>query len=473
MMPRRYRWKRLRDHALVAGRLHAGDPDAAPLRRVGWRLAALTVGLLCALLLVLGLTIYLRTQNVLLGSLEHTIQGHATGFIETAKAPGPGPRPGGDGGSGGPGGPGGPGGSHPPARPPEGFGRRDFGDGVFTTVADGSLHVLYSAPSGAALPDPAAARAALAGSLSSPWSTQPVDGRGPYLIYTVRGPVRQNNAIVTGVVQARISERQYLDSLHNLLIILLAVSGAGLLASALISAVLAGRALQPIRAALRRQRDFVADAAHELRTPLAIMRGASELGLAAGPGDEQGAALEQVLAQNAHLTRLVEDLSTLARADSGAVNLDHAPVDLSRLVAETIEGVGVLAEDRGVRLAVEAPEATRVVGDAGRLRQVLLILLDNALKYTPDDGFITVRVAREGGQARLQVRDSGPGIAPEDLPRLFERFYRADKARTGEGSGLGLAIGRWIAEAHGGHIAAANVPGRGALFTVTLPLASP
>jgi len=276
-------------------------------------------------------------------------------------------------------------------------------------------------------------------------------------------------------VQSRISERQYLGSLHNLLIILLAVSGAGLLASALISAVLAGRALRPIRTALRRQRDFVADAAHELRTPLAIMRSASELGLSSGTTDEQEAALEQVLAQNAHLTRLVENLSTLARADSGAVSLERAPVDLSRLVAETVEGVAVLAEDRGVRLAVEAPDAVRVVGDAVRLRQVLLILLDNALKFTPDGGTIAVRVAREGGQARLRVRDSGPGVAPEDLLHLFERFYRADKARTGGGgTGLGLAIGRWIAEAHGGHIAVANVPApeRGALFTVTLPLAA-
>ena len=104
---------------------------------------------------------------------------------------------------------------------------------------------------------------------------------------------------------------------------------------------------------------------------------------------------------------------------------------------------------------------------------MLLILLDNALKYTPDGGAIAVCVARQGGQARLQVRDSGPGIAPEDLPRLFERFYRADKARSSASTGLGLAIGRWIAEAHGGRIAAANAPEGGALFTVTLPLAAP
>jgi len=471
---RRHRWTRPWESGLVVGRAHAGDPDAATTRRVGWRLAALTVGLLCALLLVLGLTIYLSTQNVLLDSLKHTIQGHATASIVTA--PSPGPEPGGDGGRGVPGG------FQPPAHPPDGLGRKDFGDGVFTTVADSHLTVLdnnppiyNNPPITATLPDPGTARAALAGRLSSPWSTQRVDTQGPYLIYTVRGLVRHNGAVVTGVVQARISERQYLDSLQNLLLILLAVSGAGLFASALISAVLAGRALQPIRVALRRQRDFVADAAHELRTPLAIMRSASELGLSAGSADEQGAALEQVLAQNAHLTRLVEDLSTLARADSGAVSLERAPVDLSRLVSETVEGVGALAEDRGVHLAVEAPETVRVVGDAIRLRQVLLILLDNALKHTPEGGAVAVSVEHEGTRARLRVRDSGLGIAPEDLPHLFDRFYRADRARSGEGSGLGLAIGRWIAEAHGGHIAAANAPApeRGALFTVTLPLASP
>ncbi len=132
----------------------------------------------------------------------------------------------------------------------------------------------------------------------------------------------------------------------------------------------------------------------------------------------------------------------------------------------------MLAEERGVRLAVEAGGVTRVVGDAVRLRQALLILLDNALKYTPDGGAITVSVTRQGGQVRLRVQDSGPGLAPEDLPHLFERFYRADKARGSAGSGLGLSIVRWIAEAHGGRITAANAPERGALFTITLPLAS-
>jgi signal transduction histidine kinase len=463
--------RRREGQRLFAGRTRANDPDAAALRRVGWRLAALTVGLLCALLLVLGLSIYITTQNVLLQSLQNTVAGHAAVALAAAPA-GPGPGPGHNGSPYGD--PDHPNNAPPPSRPPGNFGRQDVGDGVFTTVATANLNVIYTnSPITNTLPDPAAARAALAGRLPSPYSTRQVNASGPYLIYTVRGPVGgQGGPVTIGVVQTRISERQYLDSLHTLLIILLAVSAAGLFASALISAVLAGRALQPIRSALRRQRDFVADAAHELRTPLAIMRGASELGLSAGIGPEQEAALAQALAQNAHLTRLVEDLSTLARADSGAVDLARAPVDLSRLVAETVAGVDVLAEERDVRLVVEAPGVTRVVGDAVRLRQALLILLDNALKYTPDHGAITVSVVRQGGQVRLRVQDSGPGIAPADLPHLFERFYRADKARGSAGSGLGLAIGRWIAEAHGGRITAANAPEHGALFTITLPLAA-
>jgi signal transduction histidine kinase len=435
------------------------DPDAAVARRVGWRLAALTVGLIAALLLVLGLAVYGTMQHVLLQSLQDTVQQRTTGFlalgIQSGRLPGP------------PGGPGRP----PPFRRPR---RSAIGDVRFT-IANQRLHVLPGADPDAPtrLPDPAAARLVLGGHAFTRWSTRQVDSTGPYLIYTLRVRlVQPDGSAAPGVLQAAISEQQYQRSLQALLAVLLGVSLLGLLAAAAISTLLARRALGPIQRALRRQRDFVADAAHELRTPLAIQRTAMELGLAADAGPEQQGTLEQVLRQNVHLTRLVDHLSLLARADSGALTLERAPIDLARLASETAGGVAILAEERGVRLGVEAPQETRVLGDAGRLRQVLLILLDNALKYTPDGGHITVRVARAGGQARLEVRDSGPGLAPADLPHLFERFYRADKARSSGGTGLGLAIGRWIAEAHGGRIAAANAPEGGALFTVTLPLAS-
>jgi two-component system, OmpR family, sensor histidine kinase CiaH len=431
------------------------DPDAAVARRVGWRLAALTVGLIAALLLVLGVAVYGTMQHVLLQSLQDTVWQRTTGFLQSGRLPGP------------PGGPGRP----PPFRRPR---RSAIGDVRFT-IANQRLHVLQGldpdAP--ATLPDPAAAHQALSGRAAAPWSTQRVDSTGPYLIYTLPVQLIQpDGSAAPGVLQASISEQQYQHSLQALLAVLLGVSLLGLLAAAAISGVLARRALGPIQLALRRQRDFVADAAHELRTPLAIQRTAMELGLAADTGTEQQGTIEQALRQTVHLTRLVDHLSLLARADSGAMTLERAPVDLARLASETAGGVAILAEERGVRLCVEAPQETRVLGDAGRLRQVLLILLDNALKYTPDGGGITVRVARAGGQAQLEVRDSGPGLAPADLPHLFERFYRADKARSSGGTGLGLAIGRWIAEAHGGHIMAANASEGGALFTVTFPLAS-
>ena len=252
---------------------------------------------------------------------------------------------------------------------------------------------------------------------------------------------------------------------------MLLVGACGLVAAAGITGLVVRRALLPIRAALRHQRDFVADAAHELRAPLTILRTAAELWLEPGTVEDQEDAVEQVLVQSNHLARLVDDLSLLARVDSGAVSVAHDRIDFGRLVAGVVDGVALLAEDRDVHVRL-AVEEVQVRGDASRLRQLLLILLDNALKHTPPHGSIDVQVARQGGHARLQVRDTGPGIDPRDLPHLFDRVYRADRARSGEGTGLGLAIGRWIAVAHGGSIRAANAPGGGALFTVVLPLAS-
>jgi signal transduction histidine kinase len=366
-----------------------------------------------------------------------------------------------------------------PAGPPFGNYHRD-GSGVCIAAAqissDGPSLLFQSDSCNAnaqALPDPAAAQQALQdavqGRLDSLWSTQQVDASGPYLIYT-RMPI-DGFGNVEAVEQYYISEQQYLNELHLLLQVLIGVSALGVAASAGISYLLTRRALQPVKVAMQRQRDFVADAAHELRTPLAIMRTAAELGLSDGEAMDQSVALEQTLAQNAHLTQLVDSLLLLARADSGTITLERQPVDFGRLVRETAAGIAVLAEERDVRLDVTAADL-RVLGDAGRLRQVLLILLDNALKHTPDGGTIAVRVERAGKCAQLSVQDSGSGIDPQDLPHIFDRFYRADRARATEGVGLGLSIGRWIVEAHGGRIAAANTPGSGALFTVTLPLAS-
>jgi signal transduction histidine kinase len=244
--------------------------------------------------------------------------------------------------------------------------------------------------------------------------------------------------------------------------------GVGPAVSGLISVLLAQRALIPIRTAMQRQRQFVADAAHELRTPLAIMRTTGEVGMNE-PATQQ-ATIEQMLAENAHLTRLVDDLSLLARADNAAIQIQSLPVNLAGLAMDTVTELQPLAEVQGLSLSAEADAPLLVSGDMMRLRQLMLILLDYAFKHAPEGGDVTVAVQRSSGRALIQVRDTGPGIAPADLPRIFDRFYRSDRARTGEGSGLGLAIGRWIVEAHGGSIGAANATNGGAVFTVTLPL---
>lgn len=426
-----------------------------PVRRAGRRLAILTVGLVCALVLVFGMIVYATTSYVLMQTLQTAVQDRANAVAPAIEHEPLGFR------------------SFPRDTLPRTL-RRFFdtsrGDSrrVPLVVVDQNLHVLASFnPPGASLADPTAARQVVRDHLSSLVSSRQVDSDGPYLVYTLR--VSRGDGAVR-VVQTSISQRGYLDSLRTLLQVLIGASALGLLASAAISGVVTRRALRPIQTALRRQRDFVADAAHELRTPLAIMRTAAELGIAGDATADPQVALEQVLAQNSHLTRLVDDLSLLARADSGAVGLECAPLDLALLVNETVGGIATLAEDRDIRLSVEAVESS-VVGDAGRLRQLLLILLDNALKHTPEGGAIVVGVHNADGHVYLQVRDSGSGIDPLDLPHLFDRFYRADRARSSEGTGLGLAIGRWIAEAHGGSLSAANAPDGGALFTLTMPAA--
>jgi len=425
------------------------DPDAASVRKVGWRLAALTVALVSVLLLASGLAVYFTTQQALYDSLKNTLQNRALNEPDCVRRF-----------------------ENNPAFvrinscPPEAAG--DVTYSIFVLQADSSVEVVGPfPPDSVQVTDNSAMQQTF-----STFGTEYTDVVSGGVTYLVQSQAYQSPMDGTEeVVQSAISEQQYQDSLASLARILLMISGLGILASAAISAVLARRALKPIQVSLRRQRDFVADAAHELRTPLTIMRTAAELGLAEETIAEQQRALEQTLDQNNHLTRLVESLSLLARADSGAIAIERVPVDLSRLVDDSVAAVEMLAEDRDIRLSGNVQSGIQVLGDEGRLRQLLLILLDNALKYTPAGGAVCATLDAHGGTARLLVRDTGPGIDPADLPRLFERFYRADKARSGPGTGLGLAIGRWIAEVHHGRIVAANAPDGGAAFTVTLPLA--
>jgi heavy metal sensor kinase len=220
---------------------------------------------------------------------------------------------------------------------------------------------------------------------------------------------------------------------------------------------------------------FTADASHELRTPLAVVRTTAEVALRGPqPDGEHRAALEQIVAEVERTSHLVENLLLIAKADSGDAQLHKTPIDLVQAVDEACSQASVLARVKGITFETHLPEkAIWVTGDSHALRRLFLILLDNAVKYTPAGGSFEVSLAEGDGFVVGSVRDTGIGIPSDDLCHIFDRFYRVDRARSRElgGSGLGLAIGRWITEAHGGTISVESTLARGSLFTVQLPCA--
>lgn len=224
--------------------------------------------------------------------------------------------------------------------------------------------------------------------------------------------------------------------------------------------------------AAQTRRQMTADIAHDLRTPLTVILGYTEA-LADGklPGDPDTYRIVHQQAQ--HLSRLVDDLRTLSLADTGQLSLQRAPISPAALLEEAAAAYSVQADSCGVALRVEAaPDLPAVTVDRDRMLQVLGNLLSNALRHTPRGGQVALLAAREGDVVALRVRDSGPGIAADDLPHVFDRFYRGDKARAADGAtGLGLAIVRSLVEAQGGRAKAESAPGQGATFTVSLPYA--
>lgn len=227
--------------------------------------------------------------------------------------------------------------------------------------------------------------------------------------------------------------------------------------------------------AFRRQRQFTADASHELRTPLTAIKGQTEVALQRDRGPEDyREVLQAVNSEADRMIRLVGSLLTLARADSGQVPIAQERIDLGQLVSDAADQMRPAAAAKNIALDVRTGPAMPFASDEDLLLQLVLNLLDNAIKYTPAGGSITAAWAMEGGAAIIRVTDTGPGISAENLPRIFDRFYRIDQSRNqaSGGSGLGLSISRWIAEAHGGTLTVESAPGRGSTFTARLPLTS-
>ena len=236
------------------------------------------------------------------------------------------------------------------------------------------------------------------------------------------------------------------------------------------SAVLVFHDLTEVQRAEHTRRDFVANVSHELRTPLASIKAVLET-LQAGAGADPAIARDFTARAEAEVDRivqLVEELLELSRVESG-VPLAMAPVALAEVIGRAVDRLRPQAEALGVELVVNAEPLPPVSGDATRLERVVLNLVDNALKFTPAGGRVEVRAGAAAAVAWVEVRDTGPGIDPRDLPRVFERFFKADYSRQAAGSGLGLALVKHTIEAHGGAVSAESSPGRGSTFRFTLP----
>jgi heavy metal sensor kinase len=230
-----------------------------------------------------------------------------------------------------------------------------------------------------------------------------------------------------------------------------------------------------LESAFERVTHFTADASHELRTPVAVIRTTAELARSKPRSPrEYEQALDRILTESERTSSLIEDLLLLARADAGADDIVWEPVDLEEAVRDACGEARVLAAARSTDLVVEPLAEAVVNGDGQALHRLLLVLLDNAIKYTPPGGSVRVSMTVEDSQATVTVRDTGIGIAAEDLPHIFERFYRSskDRSRRTGGAGLGLAIAQWIAGRHGGAIIVESVLGFGSTFVLRLPISS-
>jgi signal transduction histidine kinase len=220
------------------------------------------------------------------------------------------------------------------------------------------------------------------------------------------------------------------------------------------------------------QRRFLADVGHELRTPLTVIKGNVGLMRKIKEFDEE--SLETIEDEVDRLTRMVGDLLLLAQAESGKIPLAHEVVELDTLLLEVLNQMQVLARDR-IKLTIGDIDQVLVCGDRDRLKQVIVNLIGNSINYTPKDGEIIVGLGKVSERAQLTVTDNGPGISPEDMQHIFERFYRGEKSRTrqkdGKGFGLGLSIAYWIVRNHGGRIEVSSTLGKGTTFCVWLPLA--
>jgi two-component system, OmpR family, sensor histidine kinase CiaH len=432
-------WEALLRRAPRADR-RAGSPDATMLQRVRWRLVAWSAGTTIVVIVLLGAAVYAAAASSLAANSRSQLQTRATSLERclTGAARGP-----------------------DDCGPALAFSIGGPLAGTFGYVQRPDGRVIGPPQDG--LPDGGGLDAAVGGRDVREVRLDSTSFR----VLSESFPTSRGTYVVQ-IAQDITSERR---TLEVLLLVLGATGLLGLIGAMVVGAVYAERALVPIRDSIRRQREFAADASHEFRTPLAVIRSSVEHleRHRDEPVASVGDALGDIRDEVEHLTALVGDLLLLARTDSGVVELERQPLDLSDVAGEALSVVSGLAAARDVEILLD-PEPAPVVGDPLRLRQLVTILVDNAIAHSPAGGAVTVVVRGGRDGTRLRIDDSGPGLLPDDIPRVFDRFWRASDAPAG-GTGLGLAIARWIVERHGGSIAAANRPSGGATFEVRLPSA--
>ena len=341
-----------------------------------------------------------------------------------------------------------------------------YTSGTFYTVWDGSGKVTFN-PSGApSAPLAAAAAAALAGHAST--AQVDLQSNQPALISS---RVLFDDGKTTGVLQAGRSLVPVRSVEREAILVALAAGLAALLAIIVAGWFLTERALIPIRAAMDRQVRFTADASHELRTPLTIIDTGLQV-LRRHPKQNLGNnrhVLESMSAETRRMTRLVDDLLALARVDSGQAQIQLQPTDVTELVTSTGRDLEALAASRGARIEFVPGGKIDARVDADRLRQVLVILVDNALRHGTPGDTIEVRAARSGNELRLEVADHGPGIPADQRASVFEPFHRLEASRSESGTGLGLSIAQWIVRSHRGTIRLMD-NGPGLRVRVCIPL---
>jgi signal transduction histidine kinase len=284
-------------------------------------------------------------------------------------------------------------------------------------------------------------------------------------------PMYESGEMV-GVMQYARSLRRVQETVDELVLVLLPLGIGGLGLAAIGGAYMAGRAVRPVRETFERQRAFIADASHELKTPLTLIRVDTEVLQSGLENPDERELADEVLAETDRMSAILSDLLTMARLDAGALDVARKPFDLSNLLREEAERFKVRATHEGVRLEVRAPDELLASGDPARTGQILAALLDNALRFTPPGGSVEVVARKQDSRVEATVTDTGPGVSPEHLPRLFERFYRAEAARSradGGGTGIGLAIAQDLARAQEGDLEAANAKDGGAVFRLKLP----